>query len=72
MHDIFKTYKSDIPAGLVVYPVALPLSLGIALASGAPLFSSIVSGIIGGVVIGHCYTGLLRGIFSRHRSSPEC
>ncbi len=52
MKDFFKTYKSDIPAGLVVYLVALPLCLGIALASGAPLFSGVISGIIGGIVIG--------------------
>lgn len=43
--------KSDIPAGLVVFLVALPLCLGIALASGAPLFSGIVTGIVGGVVV---------------------
>jgi len=52
MKEFFKTYKSDIPAGLVVYLVALPLCLGIALASGAPLFSGVISGIIGGIVIG--------------------
>lgn len=43
--------KFDLPAGLVVFLVALPLCLGIALASGAPLFSGVISGIIGGVVI---------------------
>jgi MFS superfamily sulfate permease-like transporter len=42
----------DLPAGLVVFLVALPLCLGIALASNAPLFSGIVSGIIGGIVVG--------------------
>ncbi len=44
--------KSDLPAGLVVFLVALPLCLGISLASGAPFFSGIISGIIGGIVIG--------------------
>jgi carbonic anhydrase len=44
--------KYDVPAGIVVFLVALPLCLGIALASGAPLFSGIVSGIIGGVLVG--------------------
>jgi len=44
--------KSDLPAGLVVFLVALPLCLGISLASGAPFFSGLISGIIGGIVIG--------------------
>lgn len=44
--------KNDIPAGLVVALVALPLCLGIALASGAPAFSGIVAGIVGGLVVG--------------------
>jgi MFS superfamily sulfate permease-like transporter len=44
--------SDDLPAGLVVFLVALPLCLGIALASGAPLFSGIISGVIGGIVIG--------------------
>lgn len=47
-----KHFKTDIPSGLVVFLVALPLCLGIALASGAPFFSGLISGIIGGVVIG--------------------
>lgn len=44
--------KSDIKSGLVVFLVALPLCLGIALASGAPLFSGIISGVVGGLVVG--------------------
>jgi MFS superfamily sulfate permease-like transporter len=47
-----KHLKSDLPAGLVVFLVALPLCLGISLASGAPFFSGLISGIIGGIVIG--------------------
>jgi MFS superfamily sulfate permease-like transporter len=43
--------RSDIPAGIVVFLVALPLCLGIALASGAPLFSGIIAGVVGGLVI---------------------
>ncbi|WP_257668373.1 SulP family inorganic anion transporter [Parapedobacter tibetensis] len=43
--------KYDFPASIVVFLVALPLCLGIALASGAPLFSGLLSGIIGGIVI---------------------
>jgi MFS superfamily sulfate permease-like transporter len=50
--NIFSTFKSDIPASIVVFFVALPLCLGIALASGAPLFSGLISGIIGGIVVG--------------------
>jgi len=48
----FGHLKSDLPAGIVVFLVAVPLCLGIALASGAPLFSGIIAGIIGGIVVG--------------------
>lgn len=44
--------RYDFPAAVVVFLVALPLCLGIALASGAPLFSGIIAGIVGGVVVG--------------------
>jgi carbonic anhydrase len=44
--------KNDIPASIVVFLVALPLCLGVALASGAPLLSGVISGIIGGIVVG--------------------
>jgi MFS superfamily sulfate permease-like transporter len=47
-----KNFGSDLPASIVVFLVALPLCLGIALASNAPLFSGIISGIIGGIIIG--------------------
>src|SRR5690606_7705207 len=43
--------KYDIPASIVVFLVALPLCLGIALASGAPLLSGLLTGIIGGIVV---------------------
>ncbi|WP_347373566.1 SulP family inorganic anion transporter [Aequorivita sp. Q41] len=49
---MFKNIKNDLPASIVVFFVALPLCLGIALASGAPLFSGLIAGIIGGVVVG--------------------
>ncbi len=44
--------KNDIPASIVVFLVALPLCLGVALASGAPLLSGVLAGIIGGIVVG--------------------
>jgi MFS superfamily sulfate permease-like transporter len=50
--NVFAHLKADFPSGLVVFLVALPLCLGIALASGAPPLSGILAGIIGGVVIG--------------------
>lgn len=50
--DIFSNFRSDVASGLVVFLVAVPLCLGIALASGAPLFSGIIAGIVGGIIIG--------------------
>lgn len=48
----FKNFKDDIPASIVVFLVAMPLCLGIAMASGAPLFAGLISGIIGGIIVG--------------------
>ncbi|MBC2667832.1 SulP family inorganic anion transporter [Novosphingobium piscinae] len=45
-------WRADLPSSIVVALVALPLCLGVALASGAPLFSGLVSGIAGGLVVG--------------------
>jgi MFS superfamily sulfate permease-like transporter len=50
--DLFKHLNRDLPASIVVFFVALPLCLGIALASGAPLFSGVIAGIVGGIVVG--------------------
>lgn len=49
---LFQDLRHDIPAGIVVFFVAVPLCLGIALASGAPLFSGLIAGIVGGIVVG--------------------
>lgn len=47
----FSAIGQDAPAGLVVFLVALPLCLGISLASGAPLLAGLVSGIVGGLLV---------------------
>jgi MFS superfamily sulfate permease-like transporter len=52
MKNYLQNLKSDIPASIVVFFVAIPLCLGIALASGAPLFSGLIAGIVGGIVVG--------------------
>ncbi len=52
MKDKMAFFKTDLLAGLVVFLVAVPLCLGIALASGASLFSGIIAGIVGGIVVG--------------------
>jgi MFS superfamily sulfate permease-like transporter len=52
MKKLFQNAAADIPAAIVVFLVALPLCLGVALGSNAPLFSGIIAGVIGGTVIG--------------------
>ena len=47
-----KNFNHDLPASIVVFLVALPLCLGVALASGAPLFAGIIAGVVGGIVVG--------------------
>ena len=49
---LFSSLKSDAPASLVVFLVALPLCLGIALASKAPPFAGIIAGVVGGIIVG--------------------
>ncbi len=50
--EFLSNLKYDLPASIVVFFVALPLCMGIALASGAPLFSGLIAGIVGGIVVG--------------------
>ncbi len=52
MTELFKQIKYDLPASIVVFFVAVPLCLGIALASGAPLFAGLIAGVVGGIVVG--------------------
>jgi MFS superfamily sulfate permease-like transporter len=52
LERILKEFKNDLPASIVVFFVAVPLCLGVALASGAPLFAGIIAGIVGGIVVG--------------------
>ena len=51
MRQELKYWKTDVPSGLIVFLVAIPLCLGIALASGAPALSGIIAGIVGGLVV---------------------
>lgn len=53
MPDANSSRQQDFTAGMVVFLVALPLCLGIALASNAPIISGILSGIVGGIVVGY-------------------
>lgn len=52
MTKYFRNLGSDIPSGLVVFLVAIPLCLGIAIASGVNGFSGLIAGVVGGIVVG--------------------
>lgn len=58
---MLRDIKSDLPASDIVF-FALPLCLGIALASGAPLFSGIIAGIVGGIIVVDAASGSRLGI----------
>ncbi len=58
---LFKSLKYDLPASVVVFFVAVPLCLGIALASGAPLYSGLIAGMAGGIVVG-CISNSALGV----------
>lgn len=51
-NQFFKNLKTDLPASLVVFLIALPLSLGISLASGAPMKAGLIAAAIGGIIVG--------------------
>src|SRR4051812_45695333 len=52
MKKYFQHIAADLPAALVVFLVAIPLCLGIAVASGVSEFSGLIGGIVGGIVVG--------------------
>lgn len=57
----FKHWKTDVPSGLVVFLVAIPLCLGIALASGAEPLSGVIAGVIGGLIV-TCFSNSSLGV----------
>ncbi len=50
--NLFSSWKRDLPSSLVVFLVAVPLCLGIALASGAPPIAGLIAGVFGGIIVG--------------------
>jgi len=60
-HGLFSEIKSDLPASIVVFLVAMPLCLGIAMASGAPLIAGLIAGAVGGIVVG-TFSGSALGV----------
>jgi MFS superfamily sulfate permease-like transporter len=52
MKKYFSQFNADLPAGLIVFLVAVPLCLGIAAVSGVSAFSGLIAGIVGGIVVG--------------------
>ena len=52
MKNLLSDIRQNLPASVVVFFVAVPLCLGVALASGAPLFAGLIAGMVGGMVVG--------------------
>ena len=52
MNKLLSNWKQDLPASLVVFLVAVPLCLGISLASGADPIAGLIAGVVGGIVVG--------------------
>lgn len=52
MKKFFQRAAADLPASIVVFLVAVPLCLGVAVASGVPAFSGLIAGVIGGIIVG--------------------
>src|SRR3954463_11024662 len=50
--SVFRVLRYDLPASIVVFLIAIPLSLGIAAASGAPLLAGLTAAVVGGIVAG--------------------
>src|ERR1700710_803456 len=50
--SVLKTFRHDVPASIVVFLTAPPLSLGIAIASGAPALAGLIAAVVGGLVAG--------------------
>ena len=61
MKQLFSNFKSDFPAGIVVFLVSVPLCLGIAAVSGVPAFSGLIAGIVGGIIVG-AFSGSQLGV----------
>jgi MFS superfamily sulfate permease-like transporter len=49
---LFSAVRNDFPASIVVFLVALPLCMGVAIASGVPVAAGLITGIVGGLVVG--------------------
>ena len=69
MKKYFSQFNADLPAGLIVFLVAVPLCLGIAAVSGVSAFSGLIAGIVGGIVVGFVKRITIRREWPRSWSS---